>query len=362
MVAPNKVTRTDTKLRSRRRYKFPGSLLILLFPFCIFAFWHFNVNLYSGIVVTVQQTSISTSPILFQDNTLIHEGLFTSTLKECLPRKKKGCKTFVPEHSIPRIALLAPPGKLTDYFSSLVQTILSEAKTSDGFSLDWIPTSHMAPYGYGKTHGWTKIIRIVPVPLLLGVVDTLHESNVDGTAITIHDIKANLRQQIRYHCRLNHISAHTALWTLSLKDISERPIERLIEQMQQFLDLDKETHQTQTNATREQLFSDRKNFLQQLAKDSASFLNTAITASSTNQNDLLRALDQVLLDEMEISKNLTAWPCQSFWTVGEPSTRLELSPIVSRIAKDISPDCTSPFVSCFVKRDKCEAKGDGKCS
>jgi hypothetical protein len=30
----------------------------------------------------------------------------------------------------------------------------------------------------------------------------------------LKDLKAALRQQIRYHCRLNHISAHTALWTI----------------------------------------------------------------------------------------------------------------------------------------------------
>jgi len=37
-----------------------------------------------------------------------------------------------------------------------------------------------------------------------------------------------------------------------------------------------------------------------------------------NDNNLLQTLDAVLVDEMKISKNLTSWPCESFWTVGEP--------------------------------------------
>lgn len=83
---------------------------------------------------------------------------------------------------------------------------------------------------------------------------------------------------------------------------------------------------------------------------------------SQTEGNVLKMLDDVLLDEMKISKNLTAWPCESFWTVGEPQDRLSISPIIQRIAKAMSPQCDAPFTSCFVKRDKCEFKGDGACS
>jgi hypothetical protein len=82
--------------------------------------------------------------------------------------------------------------------------------------------------------------------------------------------------------------------------------------------------------------------------------------SSSNIN-ILKILDDVLLDEMNVSKNLTAWPCESFWTVGEPGDRLTISPIIQRIARAISPQCDAPFTSCFVQRDKCEFNGDGAC-
>jgi hypothetical protein len=85
--------------------------------------------------------------------------------------------------------------------------------------LEIVPTTHIAPYGYGKTHGYTRLIRIVPQPLLVGTTDTLiaaikEVDDNEAKHVTLDDIKASLRQQIRYHCRLNHISAHTALWTL----------------------------------------------------------------------------------------------------------------------------------------------------
>jgi len=71
-------------------------------------------------------------------------------------------------------------------------------------------------------------------------------------------------------------------------------------------------------------------------------------------------LNDVLLEEMRISKNMTGWPCESFWTVGSQEV-LKLSPTVTQIAKSMSPDCESNFTSCWVDRDLCEAAGDGKC-
>lgn len=79
------------------------------------------------------------------------------------------------------------------------------------------------------------------------------------------------------------------------------------------------------------------------------------------KENLFSVLDDVLMEEMTISQNLTNWPCESFWTVGESDDRLKLSPIISRVARAVSPNCTAPYTKCFVKRDKCEASGDGRC-
>lgn len=151
---------------------------------------------------------------------LEHESMFIDTLKSCLPAEgDKSCNTFVPgDGTTERIGILAPPGTTTDALLKLVSFLVKVGKKEEAgkvTKLEVIPTTHIAPYGYGKTHGWTRLIRVVPQPLLVGATDTLHGSILGGNeTITLNEVKAALRQQIRYHCRLNHIAAHTAIWTV----------------------------------------------------------------------------------------------------------------------------------------------------
>lgn len=68
---------------------------------------------------------------------LEHESMFTHTLKDCIPsteaisnekNKKKECKTFVPEGSKERIAVMAPPGKMDSNLLKLIQIVLRDGK------------------------------------------------------------------------------------------------------------------------------------------------------------------------------------------------------------------------------------------
>lgn len=251
-----------------------------------------------------------------------------------------------------------------------------------------------APYGYGKTHGYTRIIRIVPQPLLLGATDTLkaalHSSpSLSLNDITLNDLKAALRQQIRYHCRLNHIAAHTAMWTIGVEDFAEVEGPWLVETARTFFGLDMnqddlfhEVHaeyesvgpddddESNHGVIEEEDDDNRLAELNRMYADGSRLMSLLQMRAKTNEkksmtnnstSDIFKILDDVLLDEMRISKNLSAWPCESFWTVGEPGNRLEISPIIISISKAMSPNCTAPYTSCFVNRDKCEARGDGKC-
>ena len=89
---------------------------------------------------------------------------------------------------------------------------------------------------------------------------------------------------------------------------------------------------------------------------------TRIQAESHGSVKVLEVLDSVLRDEMWKTKNLTTWPCESFWTVGEqPAQKTELSHFAIKVARNFSPNCTDPLADCWVPRDKCEAAGDGVC-
>jgi hypothetical protein len=362
MAVPNKDTLDSHKIVKRAKKKGkknsgsrPVTIFILLFLAYIFVVLQYTIFAADEDGSPMEKKTVRTVQIL----PLKHEQVLLDIVKEksCLPQVKKRCKTFVPENSGQRVALIAPPGDMTNSFFRLLQVVLGRAQKKHKIEIELIPTTHMAPYGYGKTHGLTRIIRVVPQPFLLGATDSLREVSSSGqesqNRITVDDLKASLRQQIRYHCRLNHISAHTALWTITTDELVNTPIEDLIEQIQAFLGLTKEALEVAGGGT------DLK-----VAFTTTQSAGTSMLASiqTLSQDDLMQTLDDVLMDDLRKSKNLTAWPCESFWTVGEPSSPLQLSPITQRIAKALSPNCSDPTVSCFVKRDKCESQGDGKCS
>ena len=298
----------------------------------------------------IEREQAKLKPLSISLERLPHESMFEATLKSCLPQENKKCKTFIPEKSGQRIALLAPPGRLSLALEQLVQFVIDHQDPT----MELIKTPHMAPYGYGKTHGYTRIIRLVPDPLILGALDSLAAA---GSTATSNDLMASLRQQIRYHCRLNHISAHTSLWTLSTKEYQQSSLEQLISDIQAFLGLP-------MDASIVTKLKDKPDIraIDQIYADSSMILSEIHAKASENDLNIMKQLDEVLLEEFRISKNLTAWPCESFWTVGSNRMNpVELSPTISSIAKSISPDCNAPFTSCFVKKDKCEAKGDGIC-
>ena len=70
--------------------------------------------------------------------------------------------------------------------------------------IHFVQTSHIPPYGYGKTHGLNKIIRIIGQLIYIQVLDTLftllsnttandHDDSLMTKRITIDDIKAGLQ-------------------------------------------------------------------------------------------------------------------------------------------------------------------------
>lgn len=212
--------------------------------------------------------------------------------------------------------------------------------------------------------GWTKIIRIVPQPLVIGALDALYHFLQEGQSledISASDIKSSLRLQIRYHCRLSHVAAHTSLMSLDLNEETLDPsssLDALIEKLQEFLGAGLKGFQDKDSSTLVSLGSVlERDFYEMVLRST----NTLTHAQMEINGSILKELDTVLLSELRISRNLTAWPCESFWTVGSQDSPLELSPVVARVAKSMSPDCTANYTSCWVQRDLCEARGDGKC-
>jgi hypothetical protein len=301
---------------------------------------------------------------------LKHEEIFRLTIKSCLPTHNPKCKQYIPptsgkdEDPIQREALVAPPGDISSILMNQLERIqhqhtnLQNKTESD---IEVFATSHVPPYGYGKTHGWTKIVRLVPRALVLEVVDALQSSLLSSDShmdLTLDDLKAALRQILRFHCRLSHVAAHTALLSIPLVDLiaNSANVSRHIQDFLVSRDVGRmkggdddgvenaDDDSGSVSATQEFYGSQMLTYIQSVA-----------------HVDVLKVLDEVLIEEMNLSRNMTVWPCLSFWAAGEREDPSKLTRFTQNIAKELSPECSDPFVSCFVPRDICEASGNGVC-
>ena len=263
-----------------------------------------------------------------------------------------------------RIALLTPPGVISSTLFKQLELVAHKHNHRTNKvenDMDVFETTHVPPYGYGKTHGLTKIVRVVPRPLVLEVTDALQSllgTNEDASDVTLNDLKAGLRQVLRFHCRLSHVAAHTALLSVPFMQMVKEP-ESIPEMIESFL-IPKDTPEPIKDSDEDAADDDSVTLFDSEEANGARMLSYVQEKSPTV--NILHVLDQVLLEEMKLTKNLTVWPCPGFWASGEPTAPTKLSNFTQRLAKQLSPDCSDPLVSCFVARDKCEAAGDGVCA
>ena len=86
-----------------------------------------------------------------------------------------------------------------------------------------------------------------------------------------------------------------------------------------------------------------------------------LTSSSSSFGETMR---QSFVNEMSKSKDLTSWPCPSFWDgVDLNSHNNDETTVVSQIASEMTPNCKDgdPYARCTVNKDRCEMKKDAKC-
>jgi len=318
-----------------------------------------------------------------------HEESFRKTIHSCNPdeqsssknndnKKKTDCQQHVSTDtkSLQRIAIASPPGISSDTFTTALRRALLQHYYSGDLNamqtaMDLVQTSHVPPYGYGKTHGWTKIVRIVGRPTLLReVFDSMNwaDDNGDGGVDSrkgIDELSQVFRQVIRWHCRLSHVAAHSALFSFDFG--SGGDLETMLVQLLSFL-------VSIPGATKEGYGGDIVDMekVKRVAKD----MEPEITLGSSKafdaeinaffMEDDIGILEDVLVDEFHRSGNLTNWPCLSFWDVmGKGSEVGSGSSIMADVsitlAASLAPNCDAPFTKCTVKRDKCEQRGDVLC-
>jgi hypothetical protein len=315
---------------------------------------------------------------LFPDD-LHHDGFF-ATLKSCLPAESGAkCKQFIPDSGVERIGILRPPGSLGVVFDTFIDDVLKLHQPSKNRTLEIITTSHVPPYGYGKTHGFTKFIRLVTMPLLLAASDLVLDQVTQGFVpsmddITLEDVTQSLRQVVRWHCRLSHIAAHTAIMTITLEEFLRDPWEQEYEVLV-FLDL----LQQDVRATNKTMsLHDHMELIHHVDEDKlvggmyetvhratnlVTRLDHVIRAGENNHKTIFSNIEDltyaIVNDELESTNNLKGWPCKSFWDLDDANSKI--TDMSKRTAKLFAPNCTSLDNNCWVARDLCEAQGDARC-
>ena len=366
---------------------------------------HIMTNNTSGSMDNVPSSSSSVSSA-WMDQLLLGpaEIQFRSTLKSCLPlslnehpqpsskkHPKDKCGQYMkPTHgrSEQRIAFTAAPGKVAQTVWELIDALTNHYNNlhKDNATVPILHafwTTHVPPYGYGKTHGLTKIIRLEPHPLLLQVADVVaaQEEQADHSLLSSTNTDASssydsslwnmtLRQIARFHCRMSHVSAHTALLTLNVTT----PQERIVQQLTSFLfpTTTTTTLEDPSIMTAASITSSWKERFPEIVKQQYAQATRVLRQHPNNNKHssmpvvVLDQLADVLAQELTLSKNMTIWPCPSFWLSTTTSNNnihnpTALSHASAKLARALSPDCADASASCWVARDKCEAAGDALC-
>ena len=179
-------------------------------------------------------------------------NFFATLRKECIPgrddatgdvnpttHRKRECLRHVPlgkhisdsyeleermKQQKPRIGIMIPPGFIGESFADWVAGALRSTGDDIHMAVDIIPTSHVPVYGYGKSHGYTKLIRFVTLPLSLAVYDAYLMASFkamnrigeeeDSLSDTLDKMGAGKKPSIatigtivqlllRWHCRLS---------------------------------------------------------------------------------------------------------------------------------------------------------------
>ncbi|KAK1746254.1 hypothetical protein QTG54_002861 [Skeletonema marinoi] len=360
------------------------------------------------------------------------ESIFLSTAtKECIPgrddngkdinpttHRKRECLRHVPlgkhittgedleermKMQRPRIGIMITPGYISTTVAKWIGRALKQTGDSIHMDIEILTTAHVPVYGYGKSHGYSKLIRVVTLPLPLAVNDAYYYSmneltddndvgnNGNDGSFVIQNLDAILDETklqytvkpssqtlgsitellLRWHCRLSHVAAHTAELTLTLDNILKHPTDTL-ETILTFVwrqDWEWEGHNHNQNNKREErelypkiwkgvaeeFVASEDGSLQPLLNQ-VSLLLSSSTSDATTCGETIQ---KSFASEMTKSKDLTSWPCPSFWDGVDNDD----SGAAHKIANEMTPNCRDgdPYARCTVNKDRCEVKKDAMC-
>ena len=310
--------------------------------------------------------------------------------KECLPgrddsqgeinpntNRNRECLRFVHKNSKPRVGIMTTPGFITNSIGYWIKTALMQVSGKSGNDIEVLITPHVPVYGYGKSHGFSKLIRVTVLPMPLAIIDALLYEKLRGNSEddAMLYIKASMLQKqsdspstseletvlkllMRWQCRLSHVSAHTSMLSVSLSAVLKDPISTM-RQILQFVFTNNWEWEDKNGAVWGEI--DLKNETESAINDSLRDIieQTVLIHDHvkhilhTSEENISRSIQNAFNEEMQLSEDMTHWPCPSFWDGVE---KLKMN-------SGLVPDCRDghPWIKCTINRDKCEVKQDPVC-
>jgi hypothetical protein len=231
-----------------------------------------------------------------------------------------------------------------------------------------------------------KIVRFTTIPTLFAVTDmmmftlayngpevekTMRSFLLEGSNGDLMQsvLGGMLRQYVRWHCRLSHVAAHTAVQTIFLSPESlQRHPEAFIQNVTHFI----------FQNPQDRIFIDTHVSIEIPQHEKLKLIehikNIELYTSDSNQhwdNNCLHedsSLQCILQNELDSTHHLQDWPCRSLWE-NIPRQQVYISNntvnhtnvkdlLLFQTAHRLGPECRTNYVKCTVQEDLCKEAAD----
>ncbi len=154
--------------------------------------------------LSISQGILNNSPSEFSSFDLVEEA-YESTLRSCLGSKCFNQPVIQSGKEVIRIGFLYFPGSGGELLYDFIFPFINDGKVR----IEFIQSTQVPAYGYGKNHGWSSIIRLTrrPIHHSYHIVTKLNPQTI------AESLSLQIKQIVTWHCRLNHVAAHTRLLT-----------------------------------------------------------------------------------------------------------------------------------------------------
>lgn len=250
---------------------------------------------------------------------------FDDTIKTCLG---DSCFNEPVGNKLNRIGLLAP---LHSGGEAVLAVIKQSMEGHKNAHIEVIYDTHVPAYGYGKNHGWTRIIRLLP-PIVPHSLTLLEGQSLETR------LEAQVQQLLRWHCRLSHVAAHTRMLTVYMDDLLRRPAVEF-HNIMTFID---------AKFSRDEMLAAIQKWRPKLEEDlGITQLQQLSVAGLQLDSAFISRAANAMQSEFDKTQNLSKWPCPSFRDFDKNK---ELS--LLHKAPMLAANCSDPFVTCSVKYDQ----------